>query len=117
MTHNNLGFTLKQEGKTDAAIEEYHAALRLNPREELARSNLVNALESKGDLDGAIAELQTLARQRPLQPGPHFRMAQLMEKNGEPRKALRQYREATELAPENQQFKEAYQRALHKMNQ
>jgi tetratricopeptide (TPR) repeat protein len=116
MSHNNLGFTLSQEGKPDAAIDEYHEALRLNPREELARSNLANALESKGDLDGAITELQTLARQRPMMGGPHFRMAQLMEKNHEPRKALRQYRMATDLAPENQQFKEAYERARHSTN-
>jgi len=46
-------------------------------------------------------------------PAPHYRLAQLLEKNGEPRKALNQYREAANLAPGNHEFQEAYERALN----
>ena len=113
MTHNNLGVTLKDMGDIDGAIKEYREALRLNPRHELAHANLGNALESKGDLEGAIAQYRELSHQRPRLPGPHYRLGQLLEKNGEPRKALVQFREAHELAPNNPQFKEAYERAEH----
>ena len=112
MTHNNLGVTLRDQGDLDGAIAEYHVALQLNPHEEVALANLGNALERTGDLDGAIAQYQTLTRQRPRMPIPHFRLGQLLEKKGEPRRALREFREATNLAPENRQFRAAYERAL-----
>ena len=112
MTHNNLGVTLRDQGDLDGAIAEFRQALRLNPHEELALGNLGNALDHKGDLDGAIAQFQELSRQRPRLAIAHFRLGQLLEKKGEPRRAVREFREAVDLAPENRQFRAAYQRAL-----
>jgi Flp pilus assembly protein TadD len=79
----------------------------------VALGNLGNELEHKGDLDGAIAQFQELSRLRPRQPVPHFRLGQVLEKKGEPPRAVRQFREATDLAPENREFRAAYERALH----
>ena len=112
MTHNNLGVMLRDQGNHDGAIAEFRKALELNPREEAALGNLGNELEHKGDLDGAIAQFQELSRLRPRQPGPHFRLGQLLEKKGEPRRAVRQFRQATDLAPENREFRAAYERAM-----
>jgi Flp pilus assembly protein TadD len=85
----------------------------LNPKNNTAEANLGNALERKGDLDGAIAQFREIVRQRPRMPGPHYRLGQLLEKNGEPRKALNQFRQAHDLAPDNPQFKAAYERAMN----
>jgi tetratricopeptide (TPR) repeat protein len=43
----------------------------------------------------------------------HFRLGQLLEKKGEPRKAVREFREAMDLAPRNLQYRQAYEHALH----
>jgi len=112
MTHNNLGVTLRHENNLDGAIKEFRTALRLNPKDELAIANLGNALDQKGDWDGAVAQFQELSRMRPNLPGPHFRLGELFEKNGENGKAVRQFRRATELAPDNRQYRAAYERAL-----
>ena len=112
MTHNNLGVTLRRENNVPGALAEFREALRLDPQEPLARENLGNALESQGDLDGALAQYQELARQKPDLALAHFRLGQILEKKGEPRKAVNQFRQAVDLAPRNQQFKTAYERAL-----
>jgi len=112
MTHNNLGLTLRRQDNLDGAIAEFRKTLSLNPNNEMAMANLGNALDSKGDWDGAIAQFRDLSRLKPNMPGPHFRLGQLLEKMGEPRRAVKEFREAMDLAPENRQFKAAYERAL-----
>ena len=42
--HNNLGYNLLLQGKTDAAAQELRRALTLNPHSEIARNNLGMAL-------------------------------------------------------------------------
>jgi Flp pilus assembly protein TadD len=42
--HNNLGYNLLLQGKTDAAAQEFRRALTLNPHSEIARNNLGIAL-------------------------------------------------------------------------
>lgn len=111
MTHNNLGVALRDQGDLGGAIAEFRKALEINPHEQLALANLGNALEHQGDLDGAITQYQELARLRPRMAVAHFRLGQLLEKKGESRRALRQFHDAAELAPDNRQFREAYERA------
>jgi tetratricopeptide (TPR) repeat protein len=112
MAHNNLGLALDKQKNIDGAIAEYRVAVGISPKNPVFATNLGNALETKGDLDGAIATFQELIRLRPRLPAPHYRLAQLFEKKGEPRKALNQYRMATDLAPENHLFQQAYEKAL-----
>jgi len=42
--HNNLGFCLPHQGSNAEAAEEFRAALRLNPKSEVARDNLAASL-------------------------------------------------------------------------
>jgi len=112
MAHFALGNSLRMQEDWDGAAAEFREAIRLNPQEELALGNLGNALDHQGDWDGAVAQFQQLSRLRPKLPGPHFRLGQLFEKNGEMRRAVREFREATELAPDNRQFRAAYEHAL-----
>lgn len=111
MAYNNLGFMLYQQGNVDGAIADYRQALGVNPRNLAAETNLANALEKKGDLNGALEQFRAIVRQRPRLAGPHFRLAQLLEKSGQPRRAVMQYREAHELAPQNAQYREAWEKA------
>ena len=55
---NNMGVTLKDQGKLDEAIEAYNKALSLKPDYAEAYNNMGNALKDQGKLEEAIAGLQ-----------------------------------------------------------
>lgn len=65
LIHNNLGAALYSVGDPDAAILEYHKALRINPGYTNARKNLGLALERKGYLDAALLEYREAMRISP----------------------------------------------------
>ena len=48
--HNNLGYNLLLQGKSDQAAAEFREALKLNPHSEFARNNLGMALATKTDV-------------------------------------------------------------------
>jgi hypothetical protein len=63
--HNNLGNALKDKGRLDEAIAEYHEALRLKQDYPEAHNNLGFTLAKKGQLGEAIAQYQEALRVRP----------------------------------------------------
>ena len=42
--HNNLGYNLLSQGRTDAAIEEFRRAIEFDPKSDIAHNNLAGAL-------------------------------------------------------------------------
>lgn len=64
-THNNLGTTLRRQGRVDEAIIQYQEALKIDPRYAPAHYNLGNALLEKGDANEAILEYQTALKLKP----------------------------------------------------
>jgi tetratricopeptide (TPR) repeat protein len=68
MAHSNLGGALGEKGKLDAAVEELHEAIRLNPDDAQAHINLGAALEQLGDFAGSLSEFRKgheLGRKQP----------------------------------------------------
>ena len=61
----NLGAALDQVGRTDEAISEYLAVLRLQPDNIKIHNNLGIALARKGQWDAAISQFQTVLRLAP----------------------------------------------------
>jgi len=62
--HNNLGYNLLTQGRTDEAIGEFRRALELDPKSEIAHNNLGAALAAKpgaGSKD-ALAEFNRSGR-------------------------------------------------------
>jgi tetratricopeptide (TPR) repeat protein len=55
MAHNNLGLLLVEEGRPEAAMEHFRAAIASKPDDAFARNNLGRALAAAGRLDEAIA--------------------------------------------------------------
>ena len=55
--HNNLGYCLLRQGKKKEAIEEFRAALRIDPNSATARNNLAAAL---GKSKEAVQNLQSV---------------------------------------------------------
>jgi tetratricopeptide (TPR) repeat protein len=56
--HYNLSVALKHQGKIDATIAEYRAAIRIKPDLAETRYNLGLALANQGKREEAIAELR-----------------------------------------------------------
>jgi tetratricopeptide (TPR) repeat protein len=63
--HNDLGFVMKNRGRTTEAIAEYRQALRLNPEYAEAHSNLGYVLKGEGDLEEAIAHYEQAVSLKP----------------------------------------------------
>jgi tetratricopeptide (TPR) repeat protein len=75
-THNNLGTAYGMKGMTDAAIEQFTAAIRLNPGFAKAYYNLGNGLMNKGMFADALRCFETAVRLEPANP---VLMTQLMK--------------------------------------
>jgi tetratricopeptide (TPR) repeat protein len=68
LAHVDLGTALEHKGEVDAAITEYHIAVKGREKFPEAHYHLGHALEAKGDIDGAVPEYRTAVRQRPNYP-------------------------------------------------
>ncbi|PWT99662.1 MAG: hypothetical protein C5B51_26655 [Terriglobia bacterium] len=56
--HNNLGYNLLLQGKTEGAAAEFHRALELDPHAQIARNNLGAALAAQSHSGEALSEWQ-----------------------------------------------------------
>ena len=63
--HNNLGVLYFQKGLTDEAILAFARALELDPKMQVAQSNLDIAYRESGHYDRRITELRERVRLRP----------------------------------------------------
>jgi tetratricopeptide (TPR) repeat protein len=105
LAHNNLGFTLNEEGKIDEAINQYQEAIRLKPDYAEAHNNLGIALATKGQIDEAIRQFQEAIRLKPDYAKAHYNLGNVLGSKGQMDEAIRQLQEAIRLNPD---FAEAY---------
>jgi tetratricopeptide (TPR) repeat protein len=56
--HNNLGYNLLLQNKTDVAEAEFRKALELEPKSVTTHNNLGMLLARRGDIEGALMEFQ-----------------------------------------------------------
>jgi tetratricopeptide (TPR) repeat protein len=96
--HWRLGWYYATKGKTNDAMQEYQAALRIQPAEG-AYIALGELLEKTGDYGGALTNFQALLELRP-NPYDNVRAAQVLSKLGHSDEAARQYRIALALLPD-----------------
>jgi Flp pilus assembly protein TadD len=59
--HNNLGYNLLMQGKSEEAAGEFRQALKLNPQSQVARNNLGLALAGQNAIPDAVASFQSAA--------------------------------------------------------
>ncbi|WP_448269292.1 glycosyltransferase [Nostoc sp. DSM 114159] len=124
--HNNLGYTLEQQGKFDEAVTCYQKALELQPNFAEAKVNLGNALNAQGklskaqqadyaDLNQKFAHSCTIAgdfkkainyyRQAialdPNSPETYYSLGNILQEEAEWSEAIASYRQALKLNPLN----------------
>jgi tetratricopeptide (TPR) repeat protein len=77
-THYNLGNALHAKGRLDEAIEEYRAAIALDPKFAPVHYDLGNALHAKGRLDEAIEEYRAAIALDPKAASPHNNLGAIL---------------------------------------
>lgn len=102
--HNLIGLIRADAGDDDAAVEEFNAAIALDPNFAIARSNLGNTLIRRNDLAGARAQFEAIRRQNPKSVRAAEGFADIAAAAGNRAEAVRLLLEAAELDPESPRY-------------
>lgn len=97
--HINLGVTLQEQGKLDAAIAAYRHALSINPAYAEAHNNMGNALKDQGHLDQAIAAYQQALHLKHAYAEAHNNLGVAWQMTGDAEAAIASYRRALDIHP------------------
>jgi tetratricopeptide (TPR) repeat protein len=97
--HTNRGVEYKRQGKLDAAIADYDAAIGLNPADQFAYNNRANAWRDKGDLARAIADYGEAVRVDPGYTAAYVNRGLVHERVGDIARARADYERAVALPP------------------
>jgi tetratricopeptide (TPR) repeat protein len=99
--HNNLGHALMNAGRLPEAVEEFTAALALNPNYPAALNNLGVTLSQTGHLPEAIEQLQHAVRVQPNKAETHNNLAMALLKAGRMSEAIEEFKTALALKPDD----------------
>jgi len=99
--HYNLGNALYDQGRHDAAIAHYQAALETRPDDADTRTNLGSALLIGDRLDEAMMQFNEVLRIRHNSAHVYNNIAFILVRQGKPREAAAHYRTALALQPDN----------------
>jgi tetratricopeptide (TPR) repeat protein len=97
--HNNLGYSLEQEGRKEEAALHYGRALELKADFPDAANNLGTILRSQGKLDEAIGYYRQALASWPDFPEAHFNLGLVHQARGQPDSAMAHYRQALKGRP------------------
>ena len=98
-----LGALLSSAGAYEQAIPRFKEALRLDPTNDSATSNLAQAYKSVGKTSAAIDLIRATIKER--QSGALYNMlGGLHEESGEYMEAVQSFQRAVELDPNNEQY-------------
>jgi tetratricopeptide (TPR) repeat protein len=100
IAHNDLGLALLEARRTDEAMTELEAALRIRPEYFDARVNLGRALLQKGRNDDARTVLQEAVRANPASAEAQTNLGIALALDGELEEGIGHLRKAVELEPE-----------------
>jgi len=103
MLHDDLGFVLNLQGKTDEAAAHYRLALQYNPRYGRSHYQLGRILQRRGELKEATAHLYAAMVINPLDVPCSFWLAMAFQRSGRFPQAVQQYGRTLELLQANQQ--------------
>jgi len=97
---NSLGNALLDQGRTEAAIDQFQAGLRLDPNYPPALDSLGNALAKQGETDAAINQYQQALRLNPDYAEAHNNLGNALGKQGRTDAAISEYQAALRLNPD-----------------
>ena len=97
---NNLGIGLRQLGRLDEAVTQYHEALRIKPDYGLAHNNLGNALADQGKLEEAISHYTEALRIKPDDAGAYNNWGTALVEQGRFEEAIDRFLRALQIKPD-----------------
>jgi protein O-mannosyl-transferase len=101
LAHHNLGVALAEEGRVPEAIEQYQAALRIEPDAANVQTDYGNALAKSGRAPEAIAHYEAALRVLPDSPITHNDLANALAAiPGRMPQAIAEYQTALRLKPD-----------------
>ncbi|MFC1516736.1 tetratricopeptide repeat protein [Thermodesulfobacteriota bacterium] len=98
--HNNLGFELYKQGRTEEAIEHYLQALRIKPDYGKAHNNLGLAFYEQGRTEEAIEHYLKVLQIRPDSAEAINNLGVALKKQGRKEEAIKRYLEALQIEPD-----------------
>jgi tetratricopeptide (TPR) repeat protein len=96
---NNLGHYLFERDRVEEAIEQYQAALKINPDNAQAHNNLGNAFLRQRQVSDAAAEYQKALQIIPNFAEPHNNLGNVLLQKGQVDEALAEYQKAVHCNP------------------
>jgi tetratricopeptide (TPR) repeat protein len=100
LAHNNLGFALLNQGRTEEAITQYHEALQINPAYAEARNNLGIALLNQGRTEEAVVQWHEALQINPANAEAHCNLGIALNQQGRMDEAITHYGEALRINPD-----------------
>jgi tetratricopeptide (TPR) repeat protein len=101
LAHHNLGAALAEEGRFPEAIQQYQAALEIEPDAANVQTDYGNALARSGRAEEAIAHYQAALRVLPDSPVTHNDLANALAATpGRMPQAIAEYQTALRLKPD-----------------
>src|SRR5262249_52432949 len=94
----SLGDVFREDGKTNEAVQQYAAALKLNPNDDLTRESLGFLLAREGKTAAAAEQFSELVRLRP-NAEAHYHLALCLVTLGQPQTGIEHFRAAIRLNP------------------
>jgi protein O-mannosyl-transferase len=99
VAENNLGIILLRQGRVDAAIARFQAAVDFRPDNAPAYQNLVKASLQKGQVDRALAYSWRLLEIQPENTAAHNMLGTLLFQRGQVKDAIDQWEETLRIEP------------------
>jgi Flp pilus assembly protein TadD len=104
-----LAQELAERGQDSEAETEYRKSIQLSPS-LTARRNLVDILLKTGREDAAVAMLQQISKEYPFDSTAHVKLGRLLEKEGKPAEARKEYQASLVTDPANSEAQAALRR-------
>jgi tetratricopeptide (TPR) repeat protein len=105
LAHNGLGRALAAQGKNDAALKHFSAAVRILPRYGDAHINLADALVALGKVDAAVDHYGIALKINPKDSRAHNNIGIARVKQGKYDEAIRHFSEAIRIDPLDLKFR------------
>src|SRR5208337_1667759 len=113
--YNNLGIVYEHRGDRRQAVEEFRAAIHLNPAYASPRILLGASLLALGDVREATRQLQYALKLEPHEPLVHLELAKAYERAGKMMDMVEEYRTLKQSSPDNPEYLYELGRAYQKL--
>jgi tetratricopeptide (TPR) repeat protein len=110
MVHQQMAWSLCENGNLEESIEEIKRLIENNPEEGYNYYMMGHVLSCKGEYDSAIKEYNRAIELDPKNPAYHFLLGTILSKKGQFGSASEEYELAAKLNPPVLLAKEIYER-------